>query len=604
MSPRRQEFPEVLRNLLTTISGGVAAESHPFPPPGANGSPIRNDLQRPPVAQVVSVYGSRDGQPHLFREGEDYVLLDGAQRQTIEWQDDAQLPDPGTLIHVNYYPESAQPVLTDVNIGSVVRTLSESIALELARLYAQLEVVYQSGFVDTASGSSLDKVVALLGIERVAGGRAAGEVEFTRSPGSRGTISIPAGTRVITADGNVEYETTGAVTLAERQNTIRVVARDLEINDPLPADTLVVVPVPIAGIAGVTNPAPTAIEAQDETDDELRTRAKNFLHGSERATLGAIKEAIARQGITADVVEPADTPGLVEITPHVVTEEQRTRWPELQQRLLTAIEESRPAGVFVTLQGAQPPREVNLEIRLTTRGELLEQDLRAAQRAVREGISDYFTRLPIREVGSINRIVGLTLGVPEVQDMRLLSATWSVDGTVENVLNTSTGELEIGGFPTVLGELHIADPNLPTLLDVTISYPENEDPPDEPEIQAALADALAYLNEVNAAEPASDASEAERARRVVSYGKLLHVLPLPGKPGASLEAYDDAAASGTAPTLPDETSVAPYQVEFVLTLESGLSRILSRAADGDYALTPFERLSLAGVEIEEGTADG
>src|SRR5918995_1791759 len=96
----------ILESLLTTISGGVAAESHPFPPPGANGSPIRNDLQRPPVAQVVSVYGSRDGQPHLFREGEDYVVLDGAQRQTIEWQDGAQLPDPGTLIHVNYYPES------------------------------------------------------------------------------------------------------------------------------------------------------------------------------------------------------------------------------------------------------------------------------------------------------------------------------------------------------------------------------------------------------------------------------------------------------------------------------------------------------------------
>ncbi|MDQ4043674.1 MAG: baseplate J/gp47 family protein, partial [Actinomycetota bacterium] len=266
MSLRRREFPEVLENLLTTISKGVAAESHPFPPPGSNDSPHRHDLQLPPVARVISVYGSRDGQPHLFREGEgaDY-MLDGEQRQTIEWQDDAQLPDPGTLVHVNYYPESAQPVLTDVNIGSVVRTLSESIALELARLYAQLEVVYQSGFVDTATGSSLDKVVALLGIERVAGGRAAGEVEFTRSPGSRGTISIPAGTRAITADGNVEYETTEAVTLAERQNTIRVVARDLEINDPLPADGLIVLPVPIAGIADVTNPAPTAIEAQDET---------------------------------------------------------------------------------------------------------------------------------------------------------------------------------------------------------------------------------------------------------------------------------------------------------------------------------------------------
>src|ERR1051325_7839551 len=44
----------------------------------------------------------------------------------------------------------------------------------------------------------------------------------------------------------------------------------------------------------VTNPAPTTLTAQSETDEQLRTRARNFLHGSERATLGAIHHAIVR----------------------------------------------------------------------------------------------------------------------------------------------------------------------------------------------------------------------------------------------------------------------------------------------------------------------
>lgn len=599
MSLRRRTFPEVLDNLLTAISGGVAAEPHPFPPPGANGQPPRHDLQQPPVADVVSVYGSRDGQPHLFRKDEDYALLDGPQRSAIEWRQGAQLPDPGTLVQVNYYPESAQPVLTDLFTGSVVRTLSESIALEMAGLYAQLEAVYRSGFVDTAAGSSLDNVVALLGIERVAGGRAAGEVEFTRSAGTRGIINIPAGTLVTTADGNVQYETTGSVTLT--QNTIRVVARDLEPNDPLPADALNVLSLPIAGIQGVTNPAPTAIATRDETDEELRTRAKNFLHGSERATLGAIRQAIAREGVTADVVEPPGAPGRVEVTPHA-----DTMPPEEMQRLLTSIEESRPAGVLVTLKGAQPPRSVNLELRITTADGLIEQDLRAAQRTVREKIEDYFKRLPPKEAGSINRIVGLVLSVPEIQDVRLLSATWTIEGAVQDVLNTATGQLDIGGFPTVLGELHIADPNLPTLLTALISYPEADDPPDVPAIQASLSGALSYLNDLNATELPSEASEAERARRTLSYGKLLHVVPLPveDKPAGSLEEFDAAAASGTAPQLPDETTVAPYEVTFVFTLESGLSRILSRAADEGYALTPFERLSPGGVEQQPEAGGG
>ncbi len=603
MSLRRRVFPEVLENLLTSVSGGVAAEPHPFPPP--NGSPLQHDLQRPPVADVVSVYGSRDGQPHLFRKGVDYELLDAPQPRTLGWKEGAELPDEGSLIQVNYRPEAAGSVLTDLHAGSVVRTLSESISLELAGLYAQLESVYQSGFVDTATGSSLDNVVALLGIERVSGGRAVGEVEFTRSPSSRGIINIPAGTRVTTNDRAAEYETTGSLTLAETQNTIRVVARDLleasdpEARGPLPAGTLSVLVAPIAGIEGVTNPAPTAVTAQDETDDELRVRAKNFLHGSERATLGAIKEAIARQGISADVVEPEGAPGYVEITLHA-----ETLSPEQEQRLLTAIEESRPAGVKVLPPRVQPPRKVNLELRLTTVGGLLEQDLRAAQRLVREKIEDYFARLPVREAGSINRIVGLVLGVPGVEDVRLLSSTWLADGVVEDVLDTSTGQLEIGGYPTVLGDLQIVDPNLPTLLSVTVSHPDDEDPPDVPEIQSALSDALMYLNTANATELPPDAAAAEQSRRILSYGKLLHVIPLPGKLGASLEEFDDAVVAGTPPDLPDETAVSPYRVQFVFTLESGLSRILAGAADEDYTLTPFERLSLSGVEAQPEAVDG
>jgi len=86
MSLRRRTFPEVLENLLTAVSGGVAAEPHPFPPPGANGGPLRHELQRPPVADVVSVYGSRDGQPHLFRKDVDYGLLEAPQPRTLEWK--------------------------------------------------------------------------------------------------------------------------------------------------------------------------------------------------------------------------------------------------------------------------------------------------------------------------------------------------------------------------------------------------------------------------------------------------------------------------------------------------------------------------------------
>ena len=78
--------------------------------------------------------------------------------------------------------------------------------------------------------------------------------------------------------------------MSPNQNVITVTANDLEpANDPVDANVLTVLPVPIAGISSVTNPAPASRATADETDAELRTRAKSFLHGSERATIGALK---------------------------------------------------------------------------------------------------------------------------------------------------------------------------------------------------------------------------------------------------------------------------------------------------------------------------
>jgi hypothetical protein len=570
---RRRTFPEILENLLTTATGGVASESYPIPPNGAV-PPFRHNLEQPPVADIVSVYGTRDGQPHQFRQGADFRLLD--DRRTVEWQAGAELPDLGSLVQINYHPQSAVPVLTDVQVGSVLRTLSEAVALEIARLYAQLEVVYQSGFIDTASGKALDNVVALLGISRIESGRATGEVVFTRAASSAGTITIPAGTRIITPDGNVEYETVQDVTLNQGQDVIRAIARDLEPNDPLPAGALTVLPVPIAGIVAVTNPKPTAATTQAETDDELRTRAKSFLHGSERATLGAIKQAIALQGVAADVTELPNTPGRIEITPHA-----DTLPPEQQQRLLAAIEASRPAGVLVTLKGAQPPKRVNLALRLTTAADLPETELRAAHHAVRDKITDFFARLPAREPASVNRLVGLILAIPGVEDVAFVAA--SVDGVD---LDPASGQLDLGGFPTTLGELQIADPNLPTLLNVTVTYPKSETGPDSVAITSAVSATLSYLNVMNANGVADD------AKRALSFGKLLLVVPLPGKATGSLETFD--TAPGVVP-LPDETAVSPYHVRFVFTAASGLSRIVARSADAAYSLAPHERLSLSAV---------
>lgn len=598
MSFRRRTYPEVRDNVLTALIAGVAAEEHAYPPEGDASIPAVHRLKRSEPAQVISVYGSVAGQPYQFEAQRDFRVTE--EGRAFEWTEKGQRPDEGSVVSVNYLPKSASPAITDLNVGSVVRTVSESFSLEVARLYAQLEAVQRSGFIDSATGRSLDHVVALLGIERIRGGRPAGEIELSRAPGGRGQIVIPAGTRVITVDGSVEYESVATAVMAPAQATVTVGVRDTEQNDPVEAGELTVLPVPIAGIASVSNPSATAVGSADETDEQLRTRAKSFLHGSERATVGAVRAAIERQGVSAEVVEPPGDAGLgrLVITLHAAS----GLTPEQEMRVRAAVEDSRPAGVRVEWAGIIAPRRVNLTMRLVTPAELVADDLRGVQKKVRDGVGAYFASLAARESASLSKLVSLAMSVPGVQDARITKATWETESGEEDVLDAAAGVLRLQGAPTTLGELRIADPNLATRVNVVARYPAvpATPPPDEAAIRAALSQALASISAMNETEPPSSPSPGDVRRRTLTFARLVSVTPLPGHEAITVEQFDELADGG-----PVTPNVAPYTIEFVVSAENGVSRVLSAAsAEAKYGLTPLERLTLAGVQVAKIDTEG
>ena len=307
MSLRRRTYPEVLENLLTAIVGGVAAEAHPFPPPGSAGPPHRSLLRAAAGGgRRVRRTGARDGAPHLFRKGVDYVLSDDGT--AIDWPaEGAEYPMPARSCRSATGREGAA-----VGAHRPARRQRRADALpsrspcEMAGLYAQLEAVY-----DVGVRRHRDRQLA--GQRRRAArhrARARRPRRRARSssparPEAAGTITIPAGTRVPPRDGRVEYETTATVDAVARRRTRSAVAgmRDLDPNDPLPAGT----PHRAGGAdrrasAGVTNPAPTAHHARRTrpTPSCAPGRRTSCTAASGRRC-GALKEAIARQEITADV---------------------------------------------------------------------------------------------------------------------------------------------------------------------------------------------------------------------------------------------------------------------------------------------------------------
>ncbi len=578
MTFRRRGYPEVLNHLLTGILGGVSAESHPFPPPGATAAPYRHALEKTPVQRIMGVHGLRNGQSHEFIRDTDFAL--SGDRQSLTWLEGGQLPDEGTLLDVDYMPDGTEAAVTDLQVGSVLRTLVESMGLEIARMYAQMEGVYQSAFIDTATGKALDNVVALLSMARIKAGRFTAEVVFARTQGGHGEIYIPAGTRILTADGKLEYETTRATILLEGQNSAKAVARDVEENSQgAAADTLIVLAKPIAGISGVSNPIPAAQSNIDESDTELRSRAKCFLHGSERATVGALLEAVTRQGIKAEVVEEMKggrLTGAVTVIPHAAAMDE-----DMRQRINTAIYDVRPAGVQVTLAEKVAPVSVDLTLRVRTSADLLEVDLRAAQENVRKKIGDYFTRLPAGEAGSVNRIIGLVLSVPEIQDVEIVHASPAI----------VAGGFDVVGETTVLGSLEIVDPNLPTLLQMIIGVPAGTTAPLKQTVTDALGLAVDQINAMNQSPVLADES-----LRTLGFAKLLYVLPLPHDAQGDTGVFNDLL-SASPPALPSESHAAPYTVRFVFSRQSGISQIVEPGA-AVYELEALERLRFSGAEIQ------
>lgn len=576
MTFRRRTYPEILDNMLTALIGGVAAEAHPYPPPERN--PPRHYLRKSAPQALISVFGSRGGQSFQFRKDRDVKLLaDGA----LQWEAEGMRPDPGTMVEVNYTVQSGPASLTDIHTGSVVRTMAETMALEMARLEAQLESVYKAGFIDTASGSSLDQVVALLGIKRVPTGRPMGDLTFTRAAGANGTITILAGTRIITPDGNISYETTQTATMAATQTAISIEARDLEANEGLPADSLTVLPVPILGIASVTNPAPTAIANRGETDPQLRERAKTILHGSERATLGALHRVLAEQGFEADIEEFTEKPGQIRIFPHAdnLTGDQH-------QRLQQALKEAAPAGIEVLIGDPIQPKAVDLELVLTTDKNLAESLVQNVHRAVEDKISAFFEAVPTSEDASLNKLAATLLAIDGVDDARPAKAYFQGENTL--LLDREAGVIKLANTPNKLGTLTLIDANLPSRLDIVVTVFNQAQPADPKQIRASVTTLLTDVTAATTPLPADATPEAQTANqtaRSLDFTRLLRATPLPGMDPNTVTGADLA---------PD------YAVEFVITQSTGLTHTVSDGGPA-YVASDFERLALRDVETREGT---
>lgn len=167
----RKPYRDIVEDILEQITKGVAKEKHVY-----ETAKVKYALEFKPVRRIVRIEGIRGGEGHSFENAIDYVLSNDGM---LEWIG-TNKPDEKSEFKVSYVFSDPSNI-TDVNTGSVVRTIVEAISRELDFVYAQMDQVYKSGFVDTATGNALDLVASILGIQRKTPTRSTGYVTFWRN---------------------------------------------------------------------------------------------------------------------------------------------------------------------------------------------------------------------------------------------------------------------------------------------------------------------------------------------------------------------------------------------------------------------------------------
>jgi uncharacterized phage protein gp47/JayE len=442
-------YPEIVVDLLTTLTGGTVRESLLVPQTGDLPKLANRPVRR--VSNLVGQVAAKDGTPIDFKfTSADFELVSstgGTDLDLIRFRDGGRRPAPATTLTVNYYPVQTPPTpLTDLNVGSVVRTLMESVARELAVTYLHLQKVYDSAFIDTAEGNSLDRVVALVGMTRLPADHPIAKVTFSRRPDSAGRITVPPGTAVTDAKGN-RYLTAVAITLEPNEGALDVFCVGADAGTkPVGAGELNRVEIAVAGISTVANAEPSRLLGAGETDEDLRRRARAALHGAVRGTVSALKFGLLSIAGVKSVDITEKTPGVIGLS---VAYDSDPPTPELLQAVEDRILEFRPAGILVSRDDAKG-LTVDAAVRLTLAGSgVAPSDLPGITEPIKADLTAYLRGLPPGSTARKSKLQSLALKDPRVADAKVVLQPASGAETEELALQS--GRVIIVGaiqFPT------------------------------------------------------------------------------------------------------------------------------------------------------------
>lgn len=164
--------------------------------------------------------------------------------------------------------KSQAPSGMDSSEGSFIHDVLSPAALEMAQLYANLDLVLAFSFAQTTHGQYLDYRAGEHGLARKAATYATGTLKVN---GSQGIVIVQG--QIFVTDGGIEFETTTSASIpAAGYVLISVQAKTPGITGNVPSGTIKKAQAAIPGVTSITNESPTSGGVDEETDEALLNR--------------------------------------------------------------------------------------------------------------------------------------------------------------------------------------------------------------------------------------------------------------------------------------------------------------------------------------------
>ncbi len=332
--------------------------------------------------------------------------------------------------------------LTNFNIGSVVRTLTEVVAEVVGELYAFGAEMLKQGFLDTATGIWLDRKAREYGLERKPAIKTEGRVVYARPVAKNTNIPIPTGSIVTTPkdQSGREYRffTTEDAILESGQISVQVpvIAESAGSSFNVGPASITKMKTYITGISTVTNDTDwiTTVGVDEESDSELRQRC--FLAWEELSQGGTaaayVSWALSVPGVKSAFVDDTLPRGEGTVDIYIMGEAGSPD-PTLIDVVQQVVVANRPITADALVR-APVIVSVPVSFRITPRSGFdtvtLEQEIRRRLSIFFGDIEDATLGITALGVGKdviVSQLIGLVMAVPGVYSVIVEQPTGDVE---------------------------------------------------------------------------------------------------------------------------------------------------------------------------------